>query len=333
MKRPLIPLIILLSMLAALVQAQGTAIGATVQYFQHGFMIWRADTGSITVYYDTQDGGGHMQTYPSTAYGRLSDNRVRETPPRGMQRPIMGFGRVWGNMPNVRTLLGWATGGERGFLLTPISASGGSIVFNLPDGEWIWQYNRAWRVTSAPAPTAACIVGVGGYNSCSTFPPLPTATPDPGCSMTGGGTLPRCPIPTAIPTSDCRVASNRTTTYAAWQPFEYGFMLWFQNSETVQVFVNGGSISTYPISSYGGLPDNPVRDTPPQDRVMPIRGFGRVWGNFTSVRSALGWATMGEQGYNAALATTPNGASLITLPFGATIEIGSARWDYVTLCP
>ncbi|MFN8372931.1 MAG: hypothetical protein U0694_08645 [Anaerolineae bacterium] len=64
------------------------------------------------------------------------------------------------------------------------------------------------------------------------------------------------------------------------------------------VLLNSGTVSYYGIDAYGTLPDNPVTDLDLSGRVRPINGFGRVWGNYATVRTSLGWATANEQGYS-----------------------------------
>ncbi len=79
---------------------------------------------------------------------------------------------------------------------------------------------------------------------------------------------------------------------AAYQPFERGYMLWFNN----QIWaVWGGSGAVYPDMWGGG--DVVYGEAPPEGRLQPVRGFGTLWVSDANVRSMLGWATAPEQGY------------------------------------
>lgn len=121
------------------------------------------------------------------------------------------------------------------------------------------------------------------------------------------------------------------TTQAAFQPFEFGTMVWLGNSGAIYVLYNDGSAEYMPEPVYAGLPENTI--TAP-DRLAPISGFGRVWGNFEWVRNRLGWATAAESGYTATfqgvlVAPDPTYVYtvLFTLPNGQWVGIGGTeRW-------
>ncbi len=131
------------------------------------------------------------------------------------------------------------------------------------------------------------------------------------------------------PTATAPNVPVTTTTTAAFQTFESGYMIWTAFDQQIYVFngKNCGTFGGYPISSYETLPDNPVTEPAPDGLVKPIRGFGRVWGNFTWIRQGLGWATQSEQGYTATV--VKNGLSMqITLPDGRTIHILRSTWNF-----
>lgn len=88
---------------------------------------------------------------------------------------------------------------------------------------------------------------------------------------------------------------------ASYQAFDGGIMLWESSEGGIWVLVNNGPATYYPQSSYEARPDNPVTDPPPSNRVRPINGFGKVWGNYAAVRNSLGWALASEQGYTATI--------------------------------
>lgn len=125
--------------------------GATYQPFSNGFMIWRADTGHILVFYGTVS--GNMSDFSVQTYGPLPDNPYPGSPPPGWIKPIFGFGKVWGNFPGVRNGLGWAGGSELGYTLTMKFLPGGNLgtldaEFNLPDGRRVLTDSGTWRFVS-----------------------------------------------------------------------------------------------------------------------------------------------------------------------------------------
>jgi hypothetical protein len=87
---------------------------ATFQPFEHGYMLWWSETGSIWVLPQ----GGPAQLYDPARTSRLADNPVGEEPPPGLLKPTLGLGKVWGNFPKVRQALGWATAAEQGYVMS-----------------------------------------------------------------------------------------------------------------------------------------------------------------------------------------------------------------------
>lgn len=107
---------------------------ATYQKYERGYMIWRADTGAVLVFFGEQS--GRVQSFAEDVYGVLPDNPIAYVPP-GRVRSINGFGKVWGNTPFVRDGLGYALGPEDAYTLTIQTAGGTSFdSYRLPDGRW-----------------------------------------------------------------------------------------------------------------------------------------------------------------------------------------------------
>jgi hypothetical protein len=115
---------------------------AAFQQYENGFLIWRADLGTIYAFYGSSGGtfGGWLQR----DYEFLLDNPITDVPV-GRVRPINGFGRVWGNFESVRTMLGWATGAEQSYQLR-IQTSADSAVYDysLPDGRVVHTRREFW---------------------------------------------------------------------------------------------------------------------------------------------------------------------------------------------
>lgn len=79
----------------------------------------------------------------------------------------------------------------------------------------------------------------------------------------------------------------------SYQGFERGFMIWRSDNGHIWVFNYSQTVLNFPASSYSRLPDNPIRDT---SRIMPIFGFGKVWGNNANVRDLIGYPIAPEIG-------------------------------------
>lgn len=89
--------------------------------------------------------------------------------------------------------------------------------------------------------------------------------------------------------------------WAAQQPFERGFMLWLQPSNTIYVFFNnygGQSYRVYTDNFKEGDPESDPSLTPPAGLLQPVRGFGLIWRSHPEVRDNLGWATAPESGFD-----------------------------------
>jgi uncharacterized protein YraI len=89
---------------------------AAFQSYQHGFMIWLADSGTIWVYIDAIPGfQPPWMDVPQSYYAGFPD--ATGSAPAGLVQPINGFGRVWANMTDnssnkLKDRLGWATTSE-----------------------------------------------------------------------------------------------------------------------------------------------------------------------------------------------------------------------------
>lgn len=141
MKRLILLSVLLLFALAAVpaFAQSDVTVYATAQRFERGLMIWRSDTSHIWVLANS----GRVYNYPASSYSRLPDNPIRGNFPS----PINGFGRVWGNVKQVRNAIGLPTLGELGFDMRIVLSEGvyylqqldGSIYQVNPNGTW----NRA----------------------------------------------------------------------------------------------------------------------------------------------------------------------------------------------
>ncbi|MEQ8674050.1 MAG: hypothetical protein RLP44_24585 [Aggregatilineales bacterium] len=122
--------------------------------------------------------------------------------------------------------------------------------------------------------------------------------------------------------------------YMAYQTYDNGFMIWRSDTGAIYAFYNNSGLRYVALPSYGNLPDNPVQDPTPPNHIRPIRGFGKVWGNFADVRIALGWATSSEQGFSSNVSIIPaTNQTTFTLPDGARVLIGNGSWSFTTGIP
>ena len=127
----------------------------------------------------------------------------------------------------------------------------------------------------------------------------PTSTPTPTCSLAvdaelaGAWSRDRLGCPTA----------GASITWAAWEPFERGQMVWRQDVDRVFVLVRtssspvGGNWQAI-LDDWDGSNPEGVGMSPPPGLYEPKRGFGWVWRNFFGgPTGSLGWATDEEKGF------------------------------------
>ncbi len=123
------------------------------------------------------------------------------------------------------------------------------------------------------------------------------------------------------------VVEHSIITYAAFQPYQNGFMLWRSDNGNIDVFYNSGQHEAFSTGAYAAYPDNPYFN-PPAGLVRPINGFGRLWGGFDRVRTGLGWATTWETGYQLTLGFAEGAPVSFSLPDGRVAHASfSGTWS------
>lgn len=358
----LICLIMLLAGSAVSAQTTST-VRMAYQPFQNGFMLWNSNINAISVYVN----GSAMRAFPSWTFAWRSLDPVKDKAPTGFYKPILGFGKVWGHFPEVRQALGWATGAERAYNASVTFIPDGTSRITLPNGQTVQNDpQRGWFYMQNAAPTPFVnefTVTPEGAKAGETVTitwridhvdqarldihDLSHSRSDTFTGLAANGSL-QYTIPSDFSqwvvielygekagqpeathsVRQIRILSAPFTTAAAFQPFENGFMIWRQDIDVIYVLFNNGSYRTFIHAEFEPLPDNPVTAPPPQGRVSPIRGFGRVWGNHSSVQSGLGWGLVAEYGYNASIELTANSGLNISFPDGqiARLELGGWRF-------
>ena len=161
--------------------------------------------------------------------------------------------------------------------------------------------------TPSPSPTATLTMT-------ATNEPTKVPPPSPSPSPTPCGLEPHPSLTAAWDRS--RLGCTRdsaTVVWAAWQPFEGGYMLWRSDSMDVYILYHQGA----PNSSTGswelwyldwdGSPGG-IGLPPPSGRVEPVRGFGWVWReHLDGPDGPLGWALEREKGFCARVQTFESG--------------------------
>jgi hypothetical protein len=105
---------------------------------------------------------------------------------------------------------------------------------------------------------------------------------------------PRCPL-------------TQDDVWAAYEPFEWGHMVW--RSDTLEIYVlhADGTYETYEDTWHEGDPVD-IPGTPPPGLHAPVRGFGNLYAQQPHVRERLGWATSLEAGYTMHVETIRGGS-------------------------
>lgn len=230
---------------------------------------------------------GTAQPFYSSYYGGLPLNPYT-VPPAGRISPIMGFGRLWGAESSVRANLGWA--------LVPESSWQGQLANN--------------QISFGTVYGSVIVINTVSNNwyYATVGNPLPTQ-------------LPPTPFPTPTP------SFHAVSTYAAYQVFDNGFMIWRQDTGEVYVFVNNaGAYFFYDGAYVNSLPENPVSAPTPGGHIRPVNAFGRVWGNIFYASGVIGWPIAYEQGFTMQVTDNADGSRRLNLPDGRTILIQYGYW-------
>ena len=104
-----------------------------------------------------------------------------------------------------------------------------------------------------------------------------------------------------------------------YQVFENGYMLWVRRTDAIYVLYNDDVNPRWEVYRdffVEGMPQE-FNANPPVNRWEPVRGFGLLWRNNSSVRDRIGWATQQyETPYSIKLQIGNDGAIFLNDPSG-----------------
>ena len=122
----------------------------------------------------------------------------------------------------------------------------------------------------------------------------------------------------------CAVGGASSAT-SAYQNFQNGLMLWVsslgaqQPQGVIYALASSGSYQRFNDTWVEGVdPDSGGAEPPSAGLSEPVRGFGKIWRENSSVRDALGWATSGENGGSATVQVFERGEMIAVPQTGQT---------------
>jgi serine/threonine protein kinase len=176
--------------------------------------------------------------------------------------------------------------------------------------------------------------GTGTQSAASATPRPPTtptkkpptfAPPPPACPAVSG---PFAGIWAAVQDKIGCAADGAATTFAAQEKFQGGWMYWREDNDRIYAIYRSGNWGRYNDIWQEGDPDFSCLDanTPAGSPPTPARGFGKIWCAHPEVRSGLGNATDGEQGFDVTVQKFDQGIMLRT-DLGIWILYNNGLWE------
>lgn len=189
--------------------------------------------------------------------------------------------------------------------------------------------------TSPPQPATLDSQSTPQSQPNVTVPPAtqPTAT-EPQAVIVTPESCPYSWFTTAAPAGSCP-SGQASASKAAYQPFEYGAMVWRQGSGYIVLPFDPSTgqqqgIVTFTLEPLTVYRDTSATYTAPSGLYAPVSGFGTLWrGDYLeqedqSLLNVLGWALAAETGY-----TVTEQAGTLTLAAGETTQV--VLYTYLTL--
>lgn len=179
-------------------------------------------------------------------------------------------------------------------------------------------------IPTTPAPNSFPTSAIVPLTAIPTaYPPnFPPVNPP----VVGNTPFPTAPIPCQFmwffpdPKPPICPLSPQTLSPAAFQSFEYGFMIWVGSQDAIYVMFNDVLNPRWQVfrDNYEeSMPsEDPLYNNPPNPSTyQPRRGFGLLWRNNEAIRTRLGWATTpSEIPYNAQNQTGADSTLFISDP-------------------
>lgn len=135
---------------------------------------------------------------------------------------------------------------------------------------------------------------------------------------------PRCPL-------------TKDYVWAAYEPFEWGHMVWRSDTLEIYVLYADGTYETHEDTWQEGDPVD-IPGTPPPGLHAPVRGFGNLYAQQPHIRERLGWATAPEAGYTMHVETIRGGSGrypgrsiYFTLPDSRVVNLYpfTSTWEII----
>jgi len=125
----------------------------------------------------------------------------------------------------------------------------------------------------------------------------------------------------------CPLAANPNSVGSAYQPFQNGLMIWVsslgaQSQPAIYTLFGNGTYQRFNDTFQDGVDPASGGASPPPGALEPVRGFGKVWREQSSVRDGLGWATSGESG---------GSAQVLLFERGEMVSVAQAGQTYVLI--
>ncbi|MBN2305626.1 MAG: hypothetical protein JXQ72_14175 [Anaerolineae bacterium] len=131
-------------------------------------------------------------------------------------------------------------------------------------------------------------------------------------------------IPAAI---GCPLAAAAINISSAYQSYQNGVMIWVsslgaQPQSAIYALFNNGTYQRYNDTWIDGTDPVGGGAVPPDGLLEPVRGFGKVWRDHSTVRDGLGWATSGESG---------GGGQILLFERGEMVSVSQAGQTYILI--
>ena len=195
----------------------------------------------------------------------------------------------------------------------------GTFTFNATGGEYVYLTDSTQE---------AYLSRRIGFDAVK-FVLVESTTPAPGCAIApkfGFGRV--WNTYSAVRTGlGCPLADEFGTT-AAEERFIGGTMFWTAVGPRVYVLYNNGTWQSFADTWAPPQPESDPSIVPPWGYYQPVRGFGKVWRENPSVRSALSWARELERGLTLSWQNFERGQMLWSDRLGFYVLYNNGTWKH-----